>query len=150
MLAMMEVSTCDAGARPVNAADLIIRGHALMNRPVSYANREEALQCFELALVREPNSLDAKLGAAGALISNLSDGRSRFEARDKAHAEKYILDALQRRSDIPDPHTFMGVLRRLQGRLDDSRIELEMAINIAPNHALASANLRRRLPICAS
>jgi TolB-like protein/Tfp pilus assembly protein PilF len=141
MLAIMEASPCDAGPRPVNADDLIIRGQALINRPVSRANREEALRCFELALVEEPNSLDARLGAAGALISNLSDGRSRFEARDKDRAEKYILDALLRRSDMPEPHTLMGILRRLQGRLDDSRVELEMAINIAPNHALANSQL---------
>src|SRR6202012_3500956 len=60
---------------------------------------------------------------------------------DTARAEQLLLEALEGDSEIAQAHTSMGKLRRVQGRLSDSRIELEIAIGISPNFGVALSQL---------
>ncbi len=71
------------------------------------------------------------------LIGNVADGWSQCAEQDLARAERLLLDVLQIDSNIFYAHTWMGVLRRLQGRLEEARIELETAIELAPNNPTA-------------
>jgi adenylate cyclase len=121
--------------------DLVVRGRAFFSRPMSEANRHEAIKCFEQALDGHPDSVDARMWIAFVLIANVADSWSQSPEQDLARAEQLLLDVLHIDGDIFFAHTAMGVLRRLQGRLDESRIEFETAIGIAPNNAAAIGQL---------
>jgi adenylate cyclase len=112
---------------------LVMRGHAYNSRPTSEAHRHEAIRCYEQALDGDPDSIDARLGIAWVLIANIVDFWSRSPARDLARAEQLLLDVLHVDDDIAQAHTLMGIVRRAQGRLDESRLELEKAIELVPN-----------------
>jgi TolB-like protein len=121
--------------------DLIVRGRAFTTRQISVAHRESAMCCFEQALARDSDSIGAKVGISGVLISNILDGWSRSIEEDEARVERLLLEVLQADTDIPRAHAYMGMLRRWQGRLSDSRFELETAIAMAPNFVLAVGQL---------
>jgi adenylate cyclase len=121
--------------------DLILRGRGLLGRPHYAANRHEALKCFEQALDDDPRSVDAKYGIANVLMSNVLDGWSLAPEQDKARAEQLLTEILRNDANNPDAHVNMGMLRRVQGRLSDSRIELEIAIALAPNNIHATGQL---------
>ena len=121
--------------------DLVMRGRAFAGRPLSKANRQEAMICFEQALDGDPDSVDARIGIAFVLIANIADGWSQTAAQDIARAEQLLLDVLHIDGDIFYAHVWMGVLRRLQGRLDESLIELETALALAPNYPVTMGQL---------
>ena len=115
--------------------DLLIYGWAMFNRATTPAILREAQLVFERVLKIEPNSVAAKMGIGYALASNVANYWSTSVQQDKARAEQLLLQAMEH-----DPNSFrtrgaLGLLRRLQNRLDESRIELETAIELAPNYA---------------
>src|SRR5579863_8804109 len=124
-----------------DAQDLIMRGWALYQRPLSEANRKEALEAFERAEAIDPNSIDAEIGIAAVLVVNLANGSTETPKEDEARAEKLLADALQRDPNRPQIHVTMALLRRLQNRLAESRIEWERAIALDPNNAVAYGQL---------
>ena len=117
--------------------DLVMRGRALASRPLSAANRSAAISCYEQALAIDPASIGARLGIAAVLVSNIMEGWSQSAEPDSARAEQLLLDVLRDDAELSDGHLYMGSLRRLQGRLIDARIELEIAIALAPNSPVA-------------
>ncbi len=124
-----------------DARDLVMRGWALYQRPLNEANRREALQAFERAQAIDPNSIDAEIGIAAVLAVNLANGSSETPKEDEARAEKLLADALQRDPNRSQLHVTIGLLRRLQNRLTESRIEWERAIALDPNNAAAYGQL---------
>src|SRR5205807_2433020 len=124
-----------------DARDLVMRGWALYQRPLSEGNRREALQAFERAQAIDPNSIDAKIGIAAVLAVNLANGTTETPKEDEARAEKLLADALQRDPNRAQLHVTIALLRRLQNRLAESRIEWERAIALDPNHAAAYGQL---------
>jgi adenylate cyclase len=112
--------------------DFVMRGRAFVCRAASEQNRDKAIRCFEQALDRDHDSIDAKLGIAFILIINVGDCYSNSAERDLERAEQLLLDVLQTDDDIVVAHICMGLLRRHQGRLDESQIEFEKALEIAP------------------
>jgi adenylate cyclase len=125
--------------------DLVIHGRALFNRPPSAANRDEAIDSFERASARDPHFLQAKFWIATVLVANVADGWSKSIEEDEARAERLLFDVSAVNADIPEVHACLGVLRRLQGRLSDSKIALELAISLAPNYSLAFGQLGQTL-----
>ena len=75
------------------------------------------------------------------LVGNLANGWSYTIEQDKARAEALLLEVLQAGTDSAVMHTIKGTLRRLQGRLDASRVELEMTMDLAPRYAMAASQL---------
>src|SRR5438105_5063914 len=73
--------------------------------------------------------------------SDLANGRSHAIEHDEARAEALLLEVLQAGTDIALTHVIDGTLRRLQGRLDASRVELEMTMDLAPHYATAASQL---------
>jgi adenylate cyclase len=124
-----------------DAQDLIMRGWALYQRPLNAENRKEALQAFERAQAIDPNSLDAEIGIAAVLAVNIADGTTETPKEDEARAEKLLGDALRRDPNRPQIHVTLALLRRLQNRLAESRIEWERAIALDPNNAAAYGQL---------
>ncbi|HXP03849.1 MAG TPA: adenylate/guanylate cyclase domain-containing protein [Stellaceae bacterium] len=129
--------------RSVNpdAADLIMRGWALYQRTQVAASRTEAKRDFEKALELDPNSYDATLGIAASLVVDLSGGFSEQPEADEARAEKLLGELLARDSNRSQLHQTIALLRRVQNRLPESRIEWERAIELDPNNAIAYGQL---------
>jgi tetratricopeptide (TPR) repeat protein len=95
----------------------------------------------ERALEIAPGSVDAEIGLATILVRDLVNGWSRCPEQDGAHAEQLLVEALARDPDRSTAHAAMGILRRAQKRLPEAQIELEIAIALDPNDAVALAQL---------
>jgi adenylate cyclase len=128
--------------QPVNpdAQDLIMRGWALYQRAQAAASREDAKQAFAQALKIEPNSYEAKLGIASVLVVGLATGSDQPE-EDEVQAEKLLNELLARDPNRSQLHAMIALLRRVQNRLPESRIEWERAIELDPNNASAYGQL---------
>jgi adenylate cyclase len=118
-----------------DARDLVMRGWALYNRMASTGTREEAQRTFERALEIDPESVDARIGLGEVLVSEDVAGRSSSYHLNITRAEQLVFEALERDPKRSRAHFAMGLIRRRQGRLRDSKIELEAAIALDPNQA---------------
>jgi adenylate cyclase len=127
--------------------DLLIHGWAMLSRPISAANRRGALRIFEQVLEIDGDSAAAKIGVAYVLICNIGDGWSTSVQKDRTRAEQLLLEAIECDANNVRARAALGLLRRLQNRLDESRIELETAIALVPNYAPAFCQLGMTL-IC--
>jgi TolB-like protein/class 3 adenylate cyclase len=116
-----------------DARDLAMRGWSWWYRAASVANRQEAQRFFERALVVDPRFLEARIGLARILVANVADGWSSSVQQDQARAESFLLEALEGDANSSMAHFVMGVLRRTQNRLTESKTELETAIELDRN-----------------
>jgi adenylate cyclase len=123
----------------LTADDLLLQGQSLLLRPRSVASLRQALRRFEQAIVMDPESGGARLGIATVLVANLANGWSRSIEQDEARVDTLLRDVLRVSADGALSHGINGILRRLQGRLEESRIELEMAMAMAPHYAMAAS-----------
>ena len=121
--------------------DLIVRGRAAMTRPISRENYEIALGYFERALALDPCSVDAQVGTAGTLLANIADGWSSSPEWDRDRAERLITKAVSENPNNATARAVRGILRRLQNRLTESRLELETAVALEPNLAASHCQL---------
>ena len=128
-----------------DARDLVMRGWAWWYRRMSPANRQQAQQAFEQALDIDPHSIDARIGLAIILVSNIADGWSSGAEQDLARAEELLLEALERDPNRSMAHYAMAMVRRSQGRLIESKMEFESAIALDRNNARAYFNFGRTL-----
>ena len=126
---------------------LLIRGWAALVRPISAATLQEALRVFEGVLEIEPDSVAGKVGLGYALSCNIADGWSTSVQQDEARAEQLLLEAIAGDANSFRARQALGLLRRLQNRLDESRIEFETVIALVPNYAPAYCQLGMTL-IC--
>ena len=115
------------------------------HRPFSPTNRREAQRAFEQALEIDPRSVDAKVGIALVLATNVSDGWSSSVEQDKARAEQLLLEVIERDANRSMAHYAIGMLRRAQNRLVESQIEFETAIGLDRNNARALLQLGNTL-----
>jgi len=125
--------------KPVDpdAQDFVMRGWAWYHRPRSAAATAEAQRAFEHALAIDPRSVEARVGLARALTVHLVGN---FEARslnalqgDSARAERLLLEAIESDPNHAAARSTMGLLRRVQNRLAEARIEFETAIALGSN-----------------
>jgi TolB-like protein/DNA-binding winged helix-turn-helix (wHTH) protein/Flp pilus assembly protein TadD len=128
-----------------DARDLVMRGLALYYRPSSAATREEAQRAFEQALEIDPRSVDARIGLAVILTTRLGTGASNSAQQDESRAERLLVEALERDANRSMAHEVMGMLRRIQNRLTESRIEFETAVALDRNDAHAWLGLGQTL-----
>jgi adenylate cyclase len=121
-----------------DARDFTMRAWARVLRgPLSAENFQEALQLNERALEIDPESVDAKNGIAAVLVGKLSNALSTSVQQDQARAEKLLLEILEHDPNNAIAHVGLGILRRVQNRQGEARIELETAISLDPNHTVA-------------
>jgi len=128
-------------ALDLDPQDLLIRGWAALVRPISTATRRDALRIFEQTLEIDPDLVAARIGLANTLTYNIGDGWSTSVRKDEARAEQLLLEAVEGDANSFRARHGLGLLRRLQNRLDESRIELETAIAVLPNYAPAFCQL---------
>jgi TolB-like protein/tetratricopeptide (TPR) repeat protein len=121
--------------------DLLAQGQAALMRPASRESYATAKHYFEQALTIDPESVEALTGVAGVLISNMMDGWSNSPQEDEEQAERLLNSAVARDTNSARTHIVMGLLRRLQNRLEDSQIEWETAIALDPHNPLAFCQL---------
>jgi adenylate cyclase len=130
--------------RPTNpdARDFAMRAWARVLRgPQSLATFDEALQMNQRALEIDPESVFAKNNMASILVGYLSNGLSRSVQQDQARSEQLFREVLEHDPNDARAHFGLGILRRVQNRLDDARIELETGIALEPNNTVAFRNL---------
>jgi adenylate cyclase len=128
-----------------DAHDLVMRGWAWWYRRMSPANRQQADQAFAQALEADRYSVDARIGLATILVSNIADGWSGGAERDLARAEELLLEALDRDPNRSMAHYAMAMVRRSQRRLIESKMEFEAAIAFDRNNARAYFNFGHTL-----
>jgi adenylate cyclase len=121
----------------VDARDLIMRGWAFYYRPQSEENLRLAREAFEQALEIDPESVDARVSIATVLDERLATGSSKSREQDMARADQLLTEALERDRNQAQGHAELGRLRRLQGRLVESKIELEKARTLDRNNVSA-------------
>ncbi|MFL5285696.1 MAG: winged helix-turn-helix domain-containing protein [Rhodopila sp.] len=129
------------------ANDFAARGRAFSFRPVTAENRAAAIRNYERALALDPATNTARLGLAAVLVMQISDWWGPATTAEEARAEQLLQDILRVDANVSLAHTLMGALRRIQGRLNDSEIALDIAIRLAPNSSNAVAQLGATL-IC--
>jgi hypothetical protein len=89
-----------------------------------------ALQAFERALEIDPHSTDAKIGIARVLVGKLSTGRSSSSfqqegtLQDEARVERLLVEVIEGDPNQSMAYATIGMLRRMQVRLAESRIAL--------------------------
>lgn len=128
-----------------DAEDLAMRGWVMWLRPFSVETRQEAARLFERALEIDPHSIDAKIGTATILTSTVGLGLSRAPQLDAMRAEQLLLEVIAEDANNSRAHEILGTLRRIQNRLDESRIEFEMAVGFDRNNAHALLGLGQTL-----
>jgi TolB-like protein/DNA-binding winged helix-turn-helix (wHTH) protein len=119
----------------IAARDLVIRGWAGINR--ENANPVEIQQLFERALAIDPQSANARLGLARLLLRKSTYPASSTSEEYLGRAEQLPSEALALGRPQAETHATMGVLRLMQNRLTESRVEFETAIALDRNHSLA-------------
>jgi adenylate cyclase len=115
--------------------DLLMRGWALWYQPMSTATRQQALQLFERALALDPASVEARVGIATILVTNVSAGLSHNGAEDSRRAEQMVLEAIQRDPNNSSAHQVLGIVRRNQNRLEEAVAEFETSVQLDRNNA---------------
>jgi TolB-like protein len=130
-----------------DARDLVMRGWARWYRPASMANNQEALRAFEHALELDSRSAEARIGIARVLVGAVSTiwNSTSFQQdgvqKDLARAEQLLFEAIESDPNQPMAYAVMGLLRRMQSRLGESRIAFEKAMALDPNFEWANMQL---------
>jgi TolB-like protein/Tfp pilus assembly protein PilF len=130
-----------------DARDLVMRGWARWYGPQSPKAAQEALTAFERALEIDPRSTDARIGIARLLVGQLTNGWSSGSFQQEAvqqeiaRAERLLFEAIESDSNQPMAYAILGLLRRTQSRLSESRIAFEKAITLDPNFEWANMQL---------
>jgi len=125
-----------------DARDLVMRGWALWYGPQSPKIAAEALQAFERALEIDPRSSQARIGIARLLLSKLTGAFFLVEEQQAAaRCERLLFEAIESDPNQPMAYAILGVLRRTQSRLSESRIAFEKAITLDPNFEWANMQL---------
>jgi TolB-like protein/Tfp pilus assembly protein PilF len=125
-----------------DARDFAMRAWARVLRgPLSAATLQEALLLNKRALEIDPGSVDAKNNMAAILDGYLSNGWSNSVQQDQEQAEKLLREVIEHDPNNARAHMGLGILRRVQNRLDEARIELETGIALDRNNTVAFRNL---------
>ena len=93
------------------------------------------------ALEINPQSVEARIGIGTLLVDDVVLRFTTSREQDVARADQLLQEALAREMNISMAHFAMGVLRRIQVRLNDSQIELQAAIALDRNNARAYQQL---------
>jgi TolB-like protein/class 3 adenylate cyclase/Tfp pilus assembly protein PilF len=130
--------------RPTNnpdALDYILRGRAVLTRPISKENSNEAAGLFEKALALDPQSADAATWLAATLAFGVTDEFSDDPDKDLHRAERLVAQALAASPDSALAHYVKGQVLFAQSRCGEAIPEYERAISLDRSRAPAYARL---------
>jgi len=127
--------------RPGNlhAADLVMRGWSIVNRPTTRENLVAARRCFEAALGLEPDYAHALVGLAETHAYEVGNRWSVEPELQLRCAEATVLQALVLEAHYARGHHVRGILLRLMMQFEQALIAFERALalnrNLAATHA---------------
>jgi adenylate cyclase len=124
-----------------DALDYILRGRAVLTRPTSKENSNEASTLFEKALALDPQSADAATWLAATLAFRVTDDFSDSPDEDLHRAERLVAQALAASPNIALAHYVKGQVLFAQSRCKEAIPEYERAIELDRSRAPAYARL---------
>jgi TolB-like protein/class 3 adenylate cyclase/Tfp pilus assembly protein PilF len=124
-----------------DALDYILRGRAVLTRPISKENSDEAVTLFETALALDPKSADAATWLAATLAFRVTDEMSDFPDEDLHRSEKLVAQALATSPNSALAHYVRGQVLFAQSRCGEAIPEYERAISLDRSRAPAYARL---------
>ena len=124
-----------------DALDYILRGRAVLTRPISKENSNEAIGYFETALELDPQAVDAAACLAAALALRVLDELSDLPNDDLHRAERLVAQALAMSPNSALAHYVKGQVLRAQSRCKEAIPEYETAIALDRSRAPAYAHV---------
>jgi adenylate cyclase len=124
-----------------DALDYILRGRAVLTRPISRENNEEAATFFETALALDPHAADAAAWLAVTLAIRVTDELSDFPDVDLQRAERLAAQALAMSPDSAMAHYAEGQVLRIESRCQEAIPEFQRAIALDPSRVPAYAHV---------
>jgi TolB-like protein/class 3 adenylate cyclase/Tfp pilus assembly protein PilF len=124
-----------------DALDFILRGRAVLQKPISKENSAEAAALFEKALALDPQSADAATWLAATLAFRVTDDFSDNPDEDLHRAEKLVAQALAAAPNSALAHYVKGQVLFGQSHCKEAIPEYEQAIALDRSRAPAYARL---------
>jgi TolB-like protein/class 3 adenylate cyclase/Tfp pilus assembly protein PilF len=139
-----QLAIAEAARRPTDrpdALDYMLRGRAVLTRPISKENNDEAISLFESALALDPQAVDAAAWLAAALAVRVLDELSDLPNDDLYRAERLVEQALAASPNSTLAHYVKGQVLRAQSRCKEAIPEFERAIALDRSRAPAYAHV---------
>jgi adenylate cyclase len=124
-----------------DALDYLLRGRAVLTRPISRENNDEAVKLFETALALDPKAVDAAAWLSVALTVRVTDELSTDPDADLQRARRLAEQALEASPDSALAHYAKGQVLRAQSRCREAIPEFERAIALDPSRVPAYAHV---------
>jgi TolB-like protein/class 3 adenylate cyclase/Tfp pilus assembly protein PilF len=124
-----------------DALDYILRGRAVLAKPISRENYDKAEEYFNKALELDPHSVDAAAWLATALTIRVTDELSDAPETDLHRAEQLADNALSAAPNSAPAHYAMAQVLRAQYRCDEAIPEYEAAIALDRSRVPAYAHV---------
>jgi adenylate cyclase len=124
-----------------DALDYLLRGRAMLTRPISRENNDEAVKFFETALALDPKAVDAAAWLAVALTVRVIDELSDFPDVDLRRAEQLVRQALAASPNSALAHYAKGQVLRAESRCKEAIPEFERTIALDRSRVSAYAHL---------
>lgn len=121
--------------------DYMLRGRAVLTRPISKENSAEAVSLFETALALDPHAVDAAAWLAVALTVRVLDDLSDLPNDDLHRAERLVAQALAMSPNSALAHYVKGQVLRAQSRCKEAIPEFERAIALDRSRVPAYAHV---------
>lgn len=127
--------------RPTNpdAVDFSMRGWAKLYEPQTSSTNAQARDLFESALRLDPDNIDATLGKAWCMASDVIYGRSTSAVEDRTTAIKLIDQVLAKRPATANARIGKGNILNY-GNPEEALPEYDAALEIDPNSPSAHAS----------
>jgi TolB-like protein/class 3 adenylate cyclase/Tfp pilus assembly protein PilF len=143
----LKVGLIEAAGRQIaqvthpDARDLIMRGWAKWYERESETSLTQMQEIFERALELDPDSAEARVGIATALVEKVIVLYSKSRTQDMERADGLLAEALARDRSLPRLHWALGLLRRTQARFAEAKIEFENTLALDRNNPGAMLQL---------
>src|SRR5215831_10459944 len=124
-----------------DALDYLLRGRAVLTRPISKENNDEAVKLFETALALDPNAADAAAWLSVALTVRVTDELSNDPDADLQRAERLATQALDEAPNNTLSHYAKGQVLRAQSRCREAIPEFERSIALDRSRVPAYAHV---------
>jgi adenylate cyclase len=124
-----------------DALDFILRGRAVLARPISKQNTKQAQVLFARALALDPQSADAAAWLGATLMFGVTDELSDTPDEDLHRAEILVTQALEFSPNNALAHYVKGQVLFAQSRCAEAIPEYETAISLDRSRAPAYARL---------
>lgn len=135
------VRTPRVADEPANAMSLIRQGNIIMNTTLCGRLDPKAGHFFSEALRINPQSVRARALLGQYLINEIANVRRANFKESLELAEKLALEALELDREDPGAYFTLGLVRRLQGRNDESLAAFERTLQLEPNNASTFAQI---------